>query len=155
MMGLFDQMKDMAAMVKAAPGLIDQANQLSAQASAFVPQTDAATFMAQASAAMTDASAALASMAPAATTPEQEAQRVRTSATVVAARQRPMMIGMDAVVDVDLRLDHPALASGATAASAHTLTARVGQLQLARLLPGTALTVSLVPGAPETLRIEW
>lgn len=40
-MGLFKQLGDMASMVKAAPGLIDQANGLAAQASEYQQQMDA------------------------------------------------------------------------------------------------------------------
>ena len=39
-MGLFKQLGDMAAMVKAAPGLIDQANELAAQASVYQQRMD-------------------------------------------------------------------------------------------------------------------
>jgi hypothetical protein len=149
-MGLFTQMQDMAEMMKAAPGLIEQAKQLSEQAAAFRQPADVRSMVAHASAAMADAREALSAMTLDSTSPEQEARRVRTTASVVDARQRPMMIGMDAVVDVDLDVAAPGYA-GRTC----TLVARVSQLQLARLAPGASLVVSLVPEMPETLRIEW
>jgi hypothetical protein len=79
-----------------------------------------------------------------------EAARVRATATVVDARQLPMMLGMNAVVELDLTV---VLASGIPIAM--TRTEQVAPLQLARVVPGAQLPVSIVPGVPTSLRVEW
>ncbi|MEI5585295.1 MULTISPECIES: hypothetical protein [unclassified Agromyces] len=79
-----------------------------------------------------------------------EVARVRATATVVDARQLPMMLGMDSVVELDLTV---VLASGIPLAM--TRTEQVAPLQLARVTPGAQLPVSLVPGRPASLRVEW
>ena len=85
-----------------------------------------------------------------ATDPGLDAARVRTTASVLDARQLPMMIGMNAVVELDLVVT---LAGGIPMPA--TRTEQLAPLHLARVMPGARLDVSLVPGRPETLRIEW
>lgn len=85
-----------------------------------------------------------------ATDPALEAARLRTTATVVDARQLPMMIGMNAVVELDL-----VVALGGGIPMPATRTEQLAPLHLARVAPGSRLDVSVVPGRPETLRIEW
>jgi predicted alpha-1,6-mannanase (GH76 family) len=85
-----------------------------------------------------------------ATDPWLEAARLRTTATVVAARQLPMMIGMNAVVELELIV---AMAGGIPMPA--TRTEQVAPLHLARVMPGARLDVSVVPGRPETTRVEW
>lgn len=79
-----------------------------------------------------------------------EAARVRAAATVVDARQLPMMIGMHAVVELDLIVT---LAGGVPLPVSRT--EQLAPLHLARVTPGSRLEVSLVPGRPESLRLEW
>jgi hypothetical protein len=78
-----------------------------------------------------------------------DAARVRSTATVVAARQLPMMIGMDAVVELDLI----ATLQGGIPVPA-SRTERLAPLHLARVTPGAIVDISLVPGDPGTLRLE-
>lgn len=111
---------------------------------------DVGASMAQASAAMTQAGAMIAAMTPAPTTAAQEQGRMRTTAAVTGARQQPMTIGMDAVVEVDLLV---ALPGGAPLPVQHL--ARIAPLHLARVVPGAALPISMVPGRADTVRIEW
>lgn len=91
----------------------------------------------------------------AATTPRPdeewlEAMRLRTTAAVVDARQLPMAIGMNVVVELDLVVAMP---SGLPLPV--TRTEQLAPLQLFRVAPGSSLEVSIVPGRPESLRIEW
>lgn len=113
-------------------------------------QMDVGASMAQASAAMDQAGAMMAAMTPAPTTPTQEAGRVQVNATVTDARQQPMTIGMDAVVELDLLVHLP---GGIPLPVRHT--ARVAPLHLTRVVPGAALPVSIIPGRADTVRIEW
>ncbi|MBM7505731.1 hypothetical protein ACFPER_01345 [Agromyces aurantiacus] len=82
--------------------------------------------------------------------PAIEAERVRASASVVGARQLPMMLGMNAVVELDLVV----LLPGGIPMPA-SRTEQLAPLHLARVAPGSQLEVSLVPGRPETVRLEW
>jgi len=91
----------------------------------------------------------------AATTPRPdeewlEAVRLRTTATVVDARQLPMVIGMNVVVELDLVVAMP---SGFPLPV--TRIEQLAPLQLFRATPGSSLDVSIVPGRPESVRIEW
>lgn len=113
-------------------------------------QMDVGASMAQASAAMNQASAMMAALTPAATTGEQEAGRIRATATVTDARQQPMTVGMDAVFELDLLVHLP---GRVPLPVQHT--ARVSPLYLTRVAPGAALPVSIVPGMADTVRIEW
>lgn len=96
------------------------------------------------------ASQVMAAAAPPALDPALEAQRVPTTATVVDARQQPMMIGMNAVVEIDL---HVALPGGIPLPV--TRTEQLNPLLLARVVPGAVLQASVVPGRPDSVRLEW
>lgn len=92
----------------------------------------------------------MAASAPPALDPELEAQRVPTTATVIDARQQPMMIGMNVVVELDL---HVALPGGIPLPV--TRTEQLTPLHLARVAPGVVLPASVVPGRPDSVRVEW
>lgn len=111
---------------------------------------DVGASMAQAQASMAEASRIMAATTPAATAPHLEAQRLRTTASVLDARQLPMMLGMNAVVELEL---HVLMPGGVQMPVART--EQLAPLHLARAVPGATLDVSLVPGRPETLRLEW
>ncbi|GAB2569174.1 hypothetical protein [Leucobacter ruminantium] len=99
---------------------------------------------------ITQASQVMAAAAPPALDPALEAQRVPTTATVVDARQQPMMIGINAVVEIDL---HVALPGGIPLPV--TRTEQLNPLLLARVVPGAVLQASVVPGRPDSVRLEW
>ncbi|MFE5671088.1 hypothetical protein ACFQ58_05695 [Agromyces sp. NPDC056523] len=82
--------------------------------------------------------------------PALDAARVRAFATVTDARRRPMMFGMDSVVELDLIVTMP----GGIPMPA-SRTEQLAPLLLARAAPGARLEVSLVPGRPDTVRLEW
>jgi hypothetical protein len=82
--------------------------------------------------------------------PALEASRVRATATIVDARQLPMTIGMNAVVELDLIVSMP---GGIPMPAGRT--EQLAPLHLARVAPGAQVAVSLVPGRPETVRLEW
>jgi hypothetical protein len=82
--------------------------------------------------------------------PALETARVRATATVADARQLPMMIGINAVVELDLIVSLP----GGVPMPA-SRTEQLAPLHLARVAPGSQVHVSLVPGRPETVRLEW
>lgn len=82
--------------------------------------------------------------------PALEAARVRATATVADARQLPMMIGMNAVVELDLIVSLP----GGIPMPA-SRTEPLAPLHLARVAPGAQVDVSLVPGRPDTVRLGW
>ncbi|MFF2494368.1 hypothetical protein [Agromyces sp. NPDC058064] len=111
---------------------------------------DVGATMAQAQASMEQASRIMAATTPVAAEPRVEAQRLRTTATVLGARQLPIMFGMNAVVELELHVLMP----GGVPMPA-TRTEQLAPLHLARAVPGAALDVSLVPGRPDTLRLEW
>lgn len=82
--------------------------------------------------------------------PALEAARVRATATVADARQLAVMVGMHAVVELDLIVSLPGgIPMPASRAE------QLEPLHLARVAPGSQVPVSLVPGRPETVRIEW
>ncbi|GGI48220.1 hypothetical protein BCL57_002715 [Agromyces flavus] len=83
--------------------------------------------------------------------PALDAARVRATATVTDARQLPMMLGMNAVVELDLIVTMP----GGGIPMPASRTEQVAPLHLARVAPGSELQVSLVPGRPDTVRPEW
>jgi len=99
---------------------------------------------------LTQASQVMAAAAPANIDPALEAQRVRTTATVIDARQLPMMVGMNAMVELDL---HVILPGGMPLPV--TRTEQLAPLLLARVAPGAVLPASVVPGHPDTVRLEW
>ena len=111
---------------------------------------DMGAIMASAQNSMAQAGQYMAAAAPVQTSPAQEAQRLYTTATVTAATQAPMMIGMNAVVELDLIVTLP----GGVPLPVHR-TEQLAPLHLARVAPGVALPVSIVPGMAETLRLEW
>ncbi len=96
------------------------------------------------------ASQVMAAAVPPALDPALEAQRIRTTATVVEARQQPMMIGMNAVVELSLHVQMP----GGIPLPV-TRTEQLNPLLLARAVPGAALAASVVPGRPDSVRLEW
>jgi hypothetical protein len=82
--------------------------------------------------------------------PALEAARVRATATVADARQLAVMVGMHAVVYLELIVSLPGgIPMPASRAE------QLAPLHLARVAPGSQVPVSLVPGRPETVRIEW
>ncbi|MFF2275505.1 hypothetical protein [Agromyces sp. NPDC058126] len=111
---------------------------------------DVGATMAQASASMEQASRIMAATTPAPAEPHLEAQRLRTTATVLGARQLPIMFGMNAVVELELHVRMP---GGVPMPVART--EQLAPLHLARAVPGATLDVSLLPGRADTLRIEW
>lgn len=111
---------------------------------------DVGAHLAAAKSAMTQASAVLAASTPAPTSAADEASRLPAAATVVAVRQLPMMIGMNAVVEIDLHVQMP----GGVPLPV-TRTEQLGPLRVGRVQPGASLEVSLVPTRPDTTRIEW
>jgi hypothetical protein len=106
--------------------------------------------LAAAQTAMAQASAAIAASTPAAYDPVEEAQRLRAEATIVAARQLPMAIGMNVIVEIDLLVQLP---GGVPLPVSRT--EQLGPLRVGRVQPGARLEVSLVPARPDTVRIEW
>lgn len=106
--------------------------------------------MADAQAAMAQASAAIAASTPVPLSAHEEAQRLRMTASVVAVRQLPMAVGLNVIVQTDL---HVMMPGGYPLPI--TLTTQLGPLHAGRVQPGARLEVSLVPGRPETARIEW
>lgn len=113
---------------------------------------DVGASMAQAKSSMEQASRMMAASMPvsAADGPQLEAQRLRTTATVIDARQLPMMIGMNSIVELELHAHMP----GGVPLPV-TRTEQLAPLHLARVAPGAILDVSIVPGRPDTVRIEW
>ena len=106
--------------------------------------------LAAAQSAMTQASAMLAASTPVPMSATGEAARLSAAATVIAVRQLPMMIGMNAVVEIDLHVQLP----GGVPLPV-TRTEQLGPLHVGRVQPGASLEVSLVPARPDTTRIEW
>ncbi|MFD5864573.1 hypothetical protein ACFWGP_06455 [Agromyces sp. NPDC127015] len=111
---------------------------------------DVGASMAQAKAQMEQASRMMAASMPAQAEPALEGQRLRTTATILDARQLPMMIGMNSLVELDL---HVLMPGGVPLPV--TRTEQLAPLHLARALPGATLDVSLVPGRPDTVHVEW
>lgn len=131
-------------------GFISSLFKLTAQSTAIQKQMDVGARLASAQASMTKASQFMAASMPIGTTPAQEATRLRTTALVASAQQQPMMIGMNAVVDLELIVTLP----GGTPAPVRR-TEQLAPLHLARVVPGSRIDVSIVPGMPETVRFEW
>lgn len=106
--------------------------------------------LAAASRAMEQAGAVMAAAAPAPIDPADEALRMPVAVAVVDVRQLPMTIGMDLVVDVDVHVLMPGGVPVPVTRTAHFSPLTVGRVQ-----PGTAMRGSIVPGRPDTLRIDW
>jgi len=104
--------------------------------------------MANATARMDQANQAFAAAAP--LDPVVEARRVDATATVTSAMQTGMVVNWDVMVQVSLLVMLP---SGIPLPVTTTLL--VPQLNLARLQPGSTLPVSLDPGTPASVRVEW
>ena len=130
-------------------GFLKDLATLTAQGNAAYARMDVGATLAAAQQSLDQANHVMAATVTA-TDPALEAARLRTSATVVDARQLPMMIGMNALVELDLVVT---LAGGIPMPA--TRTEQLAPLHLARVAPGSRLDVSVVPGRPETLRIEW
>jgi hypothetical protein len=131
-------------------GFLKDLATLTAQGNAAYARMDVGASLEAASRSMDQASRVLAATTPRADEEWLEAVRMRTTATVVDARQLPMMIDMNAVVELDLIVAMP---SGFPLPV--TRTEQVAPLYLARVAPGAALDVSIVPGRPESVRVEW
>ncbi|MDL9979162.1 hypothetical protein [Microbacterium candidum] len=127
----------------------DLAN-LTTQADGMRSRMDVGATMAAAQASMADAGRLMAAAAPVATTSAQDAQRLRTTAGVVAARPLPMALGMDLLVELDLHVRMP----GGVPMPV-TRIEQVSPVEMGRIQPGAELPVSIVPGAPGTVRVEW
>jgi hypothetical protein len=131
-------------------GFLKDLTTLTRQANAAYDRMDVGASLDAASRSMREASRVLAATT---TRPDDElleAARVRAVATVVDARQLPMVIGMNLVVEVDLVVT---MASGIPLPVSRT--EQVAPIHLARLAPGAALDVSIAPGRPESVRVEW
>lgn len=111
---------------------------------------DVGATMAQASQAMTQAQQYMAASAPVVLSPVDEARRTYTTATVTSAQEAPMMIGMNVMVNLELIVQLP----GGVPLPVQRME-QLSPLHLARVAPGARLDVSLIPGMPESLRIEW
>ncbi|WP_448810971.1 hypothetical protein [Agromyces bauzanensis] len=131
-------------------GFLKDLATLTAKGNDAYARLDVGASLAAASRSMDEASRVLAATLPAADDDLFESVRVRTTASVVDARQLPMMLGMHSVVEVDLVVMMP---SGLPLPV--TRTEQVAPLHLARLAPGATLDVSIVPGRPESVRVEW
>jgi hypothetical protein len=130
-------------------GFLKDLATLTAQGNAAYARMDVGASLAAAQQSLDQANQVMAATVTA-TDPGLEAARLRTTATVVAARQLPMMIGMNAVVELELIV---AMAGGIPMPTSRT--EQVAPLHLARVVPGARLEVSVVPGSPETTRVEW
>ena len=131
-------------------GFVSSLIKLSAQSNAIQKQMDVGARLASAQASMTQAGRLMAASMPVATTRAQETDRLHATATVTSAQQQRMMIGMNAVVDLELVLMLP----GGIPVPVRC-TEQLAPLHLARVTPGSRLDVSLVPGMLDTVRIEW
>jgi hypothetical protein len=131
-------------------GFLKDLATLTAKGNAAYARMDVGATLEAASRSMDQAGRVLAATTPHADEEWLEAVRLRTTATVVDARQLPMVIGMNVVVELDLVVAMP---SGFPLPV--TRTEQVAPLHLARVAPGSTLEVSIVPGRPESVRIEW
>ncbi|WP_438854053.1 hypothetical protein [Agromyces sp. M3QZ16-3] len=129
-------------------GFLADLRTLNAQATAVRDRMDVGATLAAAQQSLEQANRVMAASV-AANDPVSDAARVRTTATVVSARQLPMMIGMDAVVELELVAQLP---GGIPLPASRTQP--LAPIQLARVTPGAIVDVSLVPGRPDTVRLE-
>ena len=131
-------------------GFLKDLTTLTRQASTAYDRMDVGASLAAASRSMEDASRVLAATTPRPEDAALEAVRLRATANVVDARQLPMVIGINVVVELDLVVAMP---SGFPLPV--TRTEQIAPLHLARVTPGSTVDVSMVPGRPDTVRIEW
>ncbi|WP_395245790.1 hypothetical protein ACGGZK_08275 [Agromyces sp. MMS24-K17] len=131
-------------------GFLKDLTTLTRQANQGYARMDVGASLAQAQASIDQANRMMAASVPQATDPSLEPRRIRTTATVIGARQLPMMLGVHLIVELDVHVLMP----GGVPMPA-TRTEQVSALQLAAVQPGAQLPASIVPGHPETLRIEW
>jgi hypothetical protein len=131
-------------------GFLKDLTTLTRQASTAYDRMDVGASLAAASRSMEDASRVLAATTPRPEDAALEAVRLRATANVVDARQLPMVIGMNVVVELDLVVAMP---SGLPLPV--TRTEQIAPLHLARVTPGSTVDVSMVPGRPDTVRIDW
>jgi hypothetical protein len=131
-------------------GFLKDLTTLTRQANAAYDRMDVGASLDAARRSMDDASRVLAATTPRPDEEWLEAVRLRTGATIVGARQLPMVIGMNVVVELDLVVT---MASGIPLPV--TRTEQVAPIHLARIAPGSTVDVSIVPGRPESVRIEW
>ena len=131
-------------------GFLKDLTTLTRQANTAYDRMDVGASLAAASRSMEDASRVLAATTPRPEDAALEAVRLRATANVVDARQLPMVIGMNVVVELDLVVAMP---SGFPLPV--TRTEQIAPLHLARVTPGSTVDVSMVPGRPDTVRIEW
>lgn len=131
-------------------GFLKDLHALTKQGNAAYARLDVGARLDAASRSMDEASRVLAVTTARADEEWLEAARLHATATIVEARQLPMVLGMNLVVDVDLVVT---MASGLPLPV--SITEQVAPLQLARLAPGGTVDVSIVPGRPESVRIEW
>ena len=131
-------------------GFFKNISTLTRQAREMERTFDMGATMAQASQAMTQAQQYMAASMPVVLSPVDEARRTFTTATVTAAQETPMTIGMNVMVDLELIVQLP----GGVPLPVRRIE-QLSPLHLARVAPGSRLEVSLIPGMPESLRIEW
>lgn len=131
-------------------GIFSDARKLAKMGREMGKNRDMGATMAAAQNSMAQASQFMAASTIVATTPAQDSQRLRTTATVTSAQQAPLMVGMNAVVELELIVNLP----GGLPLPVRR-TEQLAPLHLTRVVPGAALSVSIVPGMPETTRIEW
>ena len=131
-------------------GFLKDLHTLTKQGNAAYARMDVGARLEEASLAMGEASRVLAASTPQSDELALEAVRLRTTATVLDARQLPMMIGMNVVVELSLVVRMP---SGVPLPV--TRTEQLAPLHLARVAPGASLEVSIIPGRPDSVRIEW
>jgi TctA family transporter len=94
--------------------------------------------------------AAAAQQQRAATDPSSAARRIRSVASVSSATLTGVQLGQSSMVDLQLTVMLPA---GIPVPI--TQTVAVTALQLARLQPGSRLSVTLDPQLPASLQIDW
>lgn len=131
-------------------GFLKDLATLTARGDAAYARMDVGASLEAASRSMEQAGRVLAATTPRPDEEWLEAMRLRTTAAVIDARQLPMAIGMNVVVELDLVVAMP---SGIPLPV--TRTEQLAPLQLLRVAPGSSLEVSIVPGRPESVRIEW
>lgn len=131
-------------------GFLKDLTTLTRQGNAAYARLDVGARLADAQASIDQANRMMAATAPRPTDASLEPLRMRTTATVLAARQLPMMVGMNAMVELDVHVLMP----GGVPMPA-TRAEQVPPLRLAAVQPGAQLAATIVPGHPETLRIEW
>ena len=131
-------------------GFFKNISTLTKQAKEMERNFDMGTTMARAQQSMAQAQQYMAASTPVVLSPVDEARRTFTSATVTAAQETSMTIGMNVMVNLELIVQLP----GGVPLPVHRIE-QLSPLHLARVAQGSRLEVSLIPGMPESLRIEW